>query len=95
MLIGSGLQALTTLGKFKPVVLGEIQAAGDTFRPPTARDGESASLERPRAGDRFRQQRLGGMRLVAQPLIASPCRENLIARSAAFDNEISEASLGT
>jgi hypothetical protein len=29
MLIGSGLQALTTLGKFKPAVLGEIQAAGD------------------------------------------------------------------
>src|SRR5258706_158884 len=30
MLIGSGLQALTTLGKFKPMVLGEIQAAGDS-----------------------------------------------------------------
>jgi hypothetical protein len=30
MMIGSGLQALTTLGKFKPMVLGEIQAAGDT-----------------------------------------------------------------
>jgi len=29
-MIGSGLQALTTLGKFKPMVLGEIQAAGDT-----------------------------------------------------------------
>jgi hypothetical protein len=29
MMIGSGLQALTTLGKFKPMVLGEIQAAGD------------------------------------------------------------------
>ena len=28
-MIGSGLQALTTLGKFKPMVLGEIQAAGD------------------------------------------------------------------
>jgi hypothetical protein len=32
MLIGSGLQALTTLGKFKPMVLGEIQAAGDMRR---------------------------------------------------------------
>jgi hypothetical protein len=32
MLIGSGLQALTTLGKFKPAVLGEIQAAGDSQR---------------------------------------------------------------
>src|SRR4029077_16534752 len=32
MLIGSGLQALTTLGKFKPAVLGEIQAAGDIER---------------------------------------------------------------
>jgi hypothetical protein len=30
MMIGSGLQALTTLGKFKPMVLGEIQAAGDS-----------------------------------------------------------------
>jgi hypothetical protein len=29
MLIGSGLQVLTTLGKFKPAVLGEIQAGGD------------------------------------------------------------------
>jgi hypothetical protein len=33
MMIGSGLQALTTLGKFKPMVLGEIQAAGDILRP--------------------------------------------------------------
>jgi len=32
MMIGSGLQALTTLGKFKPMVLGEIQAAGDSCR---------------------------------------------------------------
>jgi len=32
MMIGSGLQALTTLGKFKLMVLGEIQAAGDTAR---------------------------------------------------------------
>jgi hypothetical protein len=32
MMIGSGLQALTTLGKFKPMVLGEIQAAGDIQR---------------------------------------------------------------
>ena len=31
-MIGSGLQAPTTLGKFKPMVLGEIQAAGDTRR---------------------------------------------------------------
>jgi len=30
MLIGSGLQVLTTLGKFKPAVLGEIQAGGDS-----------------------------------------------------------------
>jgi hypothetical protein len=30
MMIGSGLQALTTLGKFKPMVLGEIQAAVDS-----------------------------------------------------------------
>ena len=32
MMIGSGLQALTTLGKFKPMVLGEIQAAGDIVK---------------------------------------------------------------
>ena len=30
MLIGSGLQALATSDKFKPLVLGQIQAAGDT-----------------------------------------------------------------
>jgi hypothetical protein len=29
MLIGSGLQALTTSDKFKPLILGQIQAAGD------------------------------------------------------------------
>jgi hypothetical protein len=33
MLIGSGLQVLTTLGKFKPAVLGEIQAGGDIYSP--------------------------------------------------------------
>jgi hypothetical protein len=32
MLIGSGLQALATSDKFKPLVLGEIQAAGDSTR---------------------------------------------------------------
>jgi hypothetical protein len=34
MMIGSGLQALTTLGKFKPMVLGEIQPAGDILISP-------------------------------------------------------------
>jgi hypothetical protein len=29
MLIGSGLQALATSDKFKPLVLGQIRAAGD------------------------------------------------------------------
>jgi hypothetical protein len=29
MLIGSGLQALATSDKFKPLVFGQIQAAGD------------------------------------------------------------------
>jgi hypothetical protein len=28
-LIGSGLEALAIIGKFKPVALGEIHAAGD------------------------------------------------------------------
>jgi hypothetical protein len=31
MLIGSGLQALATSDKFKPLVLGQIQAAGDNM----------------------------------------------------------------
>jgi hypothetical protein len=31
MLIGSGLQALATSGKFKPVDFGQIRTAGDTF----------------------------------------------------------------
>jgi hypothetical protein len=39
MLIGSGLQALTTLGKFKPAVLGEIQAAGDSGSTSPTRQG--------------------------------------------------------
>jgi hypothetical protein len=30
MLIGSGLQALATSGKFKPVAFGQIRTAGDT-----------------------------------------------------------------
>jgi hypothetical protein len=30
MLIGSGLQALATSGKFKPVTLGQIRTAGNT-----------------------------------------------------------------
>jgi hypothetical protein len=30
MLIGSGLQALATSDKFKPLVLGQIRAAGNT-----------------------------------------------------------------
>jgi hypothetical protein len=30
MLIGSGLQALATSDKFKPLVFGQIQAAGDS-----------------------------------------------------------------
>jgi hypothetical protein len=29
MLIGSGLQALATSGKFKPVALGQIRTAGN------------------------------------------------------------------
>jgi hypothetical protein len=29
MLIGSGLQALATSGKFKPVAFGQIRTAGD------------------------------------------------------------------
>jgi hypothetical protein len=32
MLIGSGLQALATSGKFKPVALGQIRTAGNTWR---------------------------------------------------------------
>jgi hypothetical protein len=32
MLIGSGLQALATPGKFKPVDFGQIRTAGDTWR---------------------------------------------------------------
>jgi hypothetical protein len=32
MLIGSGLQALATSGKFKPVALGQIRTAGNTER---------------------------------------------------------------
>jgi hypothetical protein len=31
MLIGSGLQALATSHKFKPVALGQIRTAGDNF----------------------------------------------------------------
>jgi hypothetical protein len=31
MLIGSGLQALATSDKFKPLVLGQIRAAGNTL----------------------------------------------------------------
>jgi hypothetical protein len=37
MLIGSGLQVLTTLGKFKPAVLGAIQAGGDSEEAPAIR----------------------------------------------------------
>jgi hypothetical protein len=33
MLIGSGLQALATSGKFKPVALGQIRTAGNSDRP--------------------------------------------------------------
>jgi len=33
MLIGSGLQALATSDKFKPLVLGQIRAAGDNELP--------------------------------------------------------------
>jgi len=33
MLIGSGLQALATSGKFKPVALGQIRTAGNTLTP--------------------------------------------------------------
>jgi hypothetical protein len=32
MLIGSGLQALATSGKFKPVDFGQIRTAGDNRR---------------------------------------------------------------
>jgi hypothetical protein len=32
MLIGSGLQALATSGKFKPVDFGQIRTAGDRAR---------------------------------------------------------------
>jgi hypothetical protein len=33
MLIGSGLQALATSGKFKPVDFGQIRTAGDSRSP--------------------------------------------------------------
>jgi hypothetical protein len=32
MLIGSGLQALATSGKFKPVALGQIRTAGNSIQ---------------------------------------------------------------
>jgi hypothetical protein len=35
MLIGSGLQALATSDKFKPLAFGQIQAAGDSRKMPT------------------------------------------------------------
>jgi hypothetical protein len=35
MLIGSGLQALATSGKFKPVALGQIRTAGNKLPAPS------------------------------------------------------------
>jgi hypothetical protein len=42
MLIGSGLQALATSGKFKPVALGQIRTAGNTA------DSSNASKSTPK-----------------------------------------------
>jgi hypothetical protein len=72
MLIGSGLQVLTTLGKFKPAVLGEIQAGGDILVDTPARlDHELLQLNRGHAGDaagvRFAALKAAGnARLAAQ-----------------------------
>jgi hypothetical protein len=44
MLIGSGLQALATSGKFKPVALGQIRTAGNTFTLLTRLQGQLSSF---------------------------------------------------
>jgi hypothetical protein len=48
MLIGSGLQALATSGKFKPVALGQIRTAGNSSAKSARRAQRPTSPDNPR-----------------------------------------------